>query len=364
MSKEPNLASPTSPLSCSPTKVRSRPKNPSRRSTPPLPHSTTGIRTTSYIDSVEIQRTSYFRSDFIRYMRMACGKVHGPETVQIPGVGSFVKLWLHQPNSKAIAYLSGRGCRITRVHVALDIFGGDLITPRSLQAYLANVFLPNSTVDAPIVWATDKEKQSNPTAYFRFRDPWRPGTSFAVYADRLSKAEGIPCCHFEARVNLVKYLSAYALGSPEDLLLLNHTNFWMHRLTLKEAPSALRLGTVWINAMVSGQLEGGRHFPFTDLAGRNGREYSRNRVGQVLRRSAQDRNGEICANDLLFMLRTKRPLGTTPLSPLFTAIDNSWLLPPAHNALWGLDSHIDQRVSDDQRPHTPLSLLSEGDIPY
>lgn len=356
--------------SSAPTTTTSRPRTAIRfdiRDEEPLP--LPRIRSISYIDSVEILRRGYFRTEFLKFMGNNCGRIYPPKTTAIPGGGFFTKMWLHQPNAKAVAYLEGKGCGITRVQVALDLMPGRTTTARSLQAYIARTYVPNPAPDHPIVCFSGQNGRSEgvldgSTAYFRFKNPQRPGKTCALYADFLSKVEGVPCCHLEVRVNLNKYLTSYGLATPHDLLHLNHSKFWERRLVLKEAPTAEQLGAAWIKAKMSDRQGGGRHLPYSDLFGMSRRDYSQLRVGEMLRRVAQDGNGNVCTYDFLCYLRDHRPLGTAPVGHLFKALDSSWLLPPAHNGLWGPRPLINQQVTGDNKGCIPLSWLSEGDIPY
>lgn len=318
-----------------------------------------GVSSISYIDSIEIQQQRYFSTDFLRFMYRHCRSTYGPKKVEVKDGRDFLSLWLHQPSWEAIEYLRGQPCKIARAQVALDIIADSKKAAKDLEEYLARTFLPGYRPYDEVKWERGRDNPfGEPTCYFGFTKPCGPGKKAALYADKLSKVVNVPCCHLEVRVDLSRALNAYSLLTPDELLVLDHRKFWKNRLILVETPTASRLGAAWARAFVSHQRVGSRRWPY------GGRTEATSRVGTLLLRAAQDKDGETNANDLLYLLRLNRPLGEQKLMPMFRRLDASWLLPPCYNAMWtNAEDYMNQQVSGDTG--TPSSLsFPEGEIPY
>ncbi|SFU89389.1 hypothetical protein SAMN05216350_107190 [Polaromonas sp. YR568] len=318
------------------------------------------IHSLSYYDSIELQQRTYYSPEFLNYMETHCGSTWGPRWVNLEDRGGFAKLWIHQPSRKAIEYLRGHHCRVTRVHVALDVMPGSKIAAKALQEQLARTFVLSNLPYDEVRWVRNEDRPlGDSTCYFGYSRPWGPGKTAALYADRLSKVAKRPCCHLEVRVALNRALNAYSLRTPDELLILDHRKFWERRLTLLEPPKVDVLGGAWARQFLRRRTLGSRRWPY------GGRAAAILRTGTLLLRAAQGRDGNTNVNDLLYFLRSTGVLGERKITQLFQPVDASWLLPSSANAMWAsAKDHMNQHVSDGEGAPSHLSSFSKWEIPY
>jgi hypothetical protein len=224
---------------------------------------------------------------------------------------------------------------------------------------LARTFLLSRNPYDSATWVGDRDDPSaDETCYLGHSKPRGPGKTAALYADKLSKVTGAACCHLETRIELRQALKACALEDGFDLLNLDHRHFWKHRIHLVQTPSAEAIGEAWIKAFMQRMGKVSRRFPY------GGRKEAAMRIGHLLLRAAQDNNGYTNANDLLYFLQSRKPLGNHSIMKLFRPLDNTWALPPSGNALWERNKNEgNQHLRSDIAIPSPLSLL-EGDVPY
>jgi hypothetical protein len=319
--------------------------------TNPITTLPTVISSHSYIDSIQIQQRRYFRREDIEFMQANCGSTHGP-TNHSPRKGvSFSSMWLHQPSHEAVTYLSGKCRGIVRIQIALDMITESRQASNELKKYVARTFLLDRSPTEEITWRPewDDQPSTNASCYFNFQKHLTAGKRAALYADRVSKVTGEPCCHLEIRLQRSKTLTALGIESGLNLLRLDHRRFWERHLTLVETPLAEELGHEWVKTF---QKRKGlsKRFPY------GGRTETITRIGTLLLRTAHDAEGHTIANDLLNFLRARKAFGTVGLGHLFEKLDSTWLLPPSTNALWEHQKH-EENQSLTEHPHL-LSLLS------
>lgn len=281
----------------------------------------------SYFDSVEIQQKKYFRSNFLKFMQSQCGSISGPRSIQLENGISIQSLWLHQPSRSAIEQLLEIDCRISRVHVALDILSRTKSKAKELQEYLSQTFVLSSTPYDPVTWfRTDDNSSGDSTCYFGFSKPRGPGKTAALYADKVGKVTNTPCCHLEARLELIKTLQRSSVNNVQNLLNFNHKEFWKQRIMLLQPPTELDIGKAWCKAFTKSSYS--KKFPYGT------RTNSIQRVGALLLRTAQDRHGNVNANDLLYFLQNTPVLGKQSPKGCFKALDSSWIVLHSENGLW------------------------------
>lgn len=285
------------------------------------------FKSLSYFDSIEIQQRRYFRSDFLKFVQSHCGSIAGPRSIQLENGISIQSLWLHQPSRDVIERLLETECRIIRVHVALDILSGTKAKAKELQEYLSQTFVLSSAPYDPVTWfRTDDNPSGDSTCYFGFSKPRGPGKTAALYADRVSKVTNTPCCHLEARLELLDTLQRSSVDNAQNLLNFNHKEFWQQRIMLLQPPTELDIGKAWCKAFTKSSYS--KKFPYGT------RTNSMQRVGALLLRAAQDRHGNVNANDLLYFLKNTSVLGKQRPRGCFKTLDSSWIVLPSENGLW------------------------------
>lgn len=320
-----------------------------------------GTYSLSYIDSVEIQQQRYFTSEFLCFMKSHCRSTVGPEECRPEGGISFQRLWLHQPSQQAIEYLAGKPCKVSRVHVALDVIPDSREAAKELQKYLARTLLPSFRPFDEVTWFPedqDRDPWITASCYFGFTKSRGPGKTATLYADQPSKITNAPCCHLEVRLELSRTLAANGIQDGLDLLRLDHRQFWQNHLSLVQLPTAKALGEAWSKGFARRSRPQSKRYPY------GGRTQAMYRIGHILLRASHDNCGNPNSNNLLHLLLERRPLGTQSVQELFQRLDNSWILPPSLNALWkGNKSVVDQQARRDSAPSSFLSLAEE-DVPY
>lgn len=277
----------------------------------------------SYIDSVEIQQTRFFRQELLRHMARYCGSTHGPKAFGTYGGRIRNLLWLHQPQREAIEYLNDKpATSIVSVHVALDLTTPSADATYLLSEYLRPRLVLNRVPKEPVKLVGD-------TLYLSFSAHRRLGKQLAYYDDSPSKV--IPdsqCCHIEMRIRGAYELRRSHLRTPAELLALDHREFWKQHLMLLESPSATALGARWLKAFMRRGGKPTARYPY------DSRKEAARRTGGRLLRAVQGEDGSPVANDLIHFLRQRRPLGPGSVSDLFTAVPIDWMLPTAENGLW------------------------------
>ena len=149
--------------------------------------------------------------------------------------GYFFNLYVHQPTSRALEVIAGLGeqARISQVHIALDLTVSSKDEAELLRRHLAARLLVSDRPKTP----TYEVKES--TTYFNRH--MAAGVEVALYADRLSKGSGEPCCHVEWRIKGAGTLRKFGLESAEKIANLKLQPFWQGVLRLSRAPTVDRL---------------------------------------------------------------------------------------------------------------------------
>lgn len=288
---------------------------------PPIDPSALVLASTSYIDSIEVQQLSYFRSGFLKYMEKHCGSTYGPEEFLTYGRRTKNRIWLHQPESEAIGYLRDKAGIIAEVHVALDLLCATPADANAVQRYLETRLVPS-------MQPYDRVEFFDTTIYYGFTRPRRIGKRITAYSDFSSKTQRGACCHVELRFKGAAGLRKAGLRTADDILALDYTEFWSRQVRLVSTPTVPLLGARYASAFIKNKLRRSAIFPY------GGRTAALHRVGHLLLRSAQGADGTPIANDLLHFLRDRRPLGKGSVSDLFERIPSDWMLPPPQSGLW------------------------------
>jgi len=277
---------------------------------------------TSYVDSIEIQQNRFFRTDFLKYAKAECGSTFGPEMFFTYGGRTRQRLWLHQPTRHALDNLRDKDCSIFQVQVALDLLCASESNARTLQKHIEAGLIQSVHPYEPMTHVET-------TTYLAFSRPRGTGTRIALYSDRTSKVHAeFFCCHIEFRIQGAAALRDAGLSSADEIIRLNHREFWAQNIRLVHLPDADELGERYVRAYMKNIKRRSAKFPY------GGRTAAVPRYGHLLMRTARSQSGDTTANDLLHFLRERRPLGLGSVSNLFRPAPADWLLPAPHSGLW------------------------------
>ena len=137
-------------------------------------------------------------------------------------------LQLYQPDDEALRWLAnlGRQVLLNYAEVALD-----LVFNNKQEADAANELIRRYHI---------KKWHGSQLVLFcrgivRYSGPRRAANLLVVYADRPCRLSGdVYCLHLEWRLNGSRALQRAGLGTVSDLLELDHREFWLQRLLLRQ----------------------------------------------------------------------------------------------------------------------------------
>lgn len=277
----------------------------------------------SYVDTVAVVLPRRMPKDGFRQLRQALvsclreGTQRGSYVLHKhfwPGQRRYwwFVMYVHQPTRSALEVLLQHqyqmGLRVLEVHVALDIGTDSYTDASSLQAWVEERFLPCRRNSKTV-------QTCHSTTYYN--DKAKPGTPLALYADRPSKTNGQPCLHIEWRVIKSAALAGNRLKLVEDVIGLDHREFWRERLRLVRPPRQDEV----VNAVM--RRRGSRSL-----------EEAQNLVRGLFQLARHPR-GHVVAKSLLVELRAwKSHLGRCH-EALFEPLPVGWLLPCSENMLFG-----------------------------
>jgi hypothetical protein len=293
-------------------------------------------RSISYIDTVEILLLKRMdREDFDRFWASRFGEQaqydsrYRFELVPTRGVFYIAKIVLHQPAGAelvALAEVEAKGeCKVTRVHVALDLLTLDEHSPDDLRRHIEARLLPSRRARY-FVQSRDKTRKpsvsrvESTTYYFRGVSA---GTEIALYSDKYSKTGyGWKCCHLEYRVIGVRALTAVTLSTLGDVYVLDHRAFWSTQLEFWRPPTedaVARSGNGAARSRTAASL---------------GTMENRKDVRTLFRLATHDRTRILNAYLLFLRLHENAKRYHPRPIRMFQKVDHDWALPPARNNMW------------------------------
>lgn len=280
-------------------------------------------QTKSYLDTLEVQSWNHFPAPFVSELRKHCRHVIGPK--EFPLVGNLTKcrLWIHQPQQRAIELLSDIPCHITSAHVALDLLTRSKEDAKELHGIIARHVM---TKERPYQLVT----QFHNTTYFHFDRTKGPRRNLVVYSDKTSKvSSNTSCTHIEMRIAGARFLEAAGLRDNTDILKLDHRKFWAGGLRLVDIPSDEEMGEEWCRCFMKRPDGSSRRFPY------GSRSNAIRRIGHRFERiSAVNEQGYFTANDLAYRLVTERLMWPKLPAYMFRDAGVNLILPSRYNALW------------------------------
>jgi hypothetical protein len=278
--------------------------------------------TRSYIDSIFIRlpklmekksflelRRALVSERRVSRVRYVFKKVRVPDTTYF-----HLKLAVHQPSRKATEIISEylvacrAAARVLEVHVALDFLVGSYSGAEEAMRSFLELFLPTSRPSRPLEWVADS------TAYYN--KGVNRGTGYAIYCDRPSKVTKTPCLHVECRVKGGQQLERSQVRFLDQLLILDHRDFWAKRLQLCAPPTPERIDKELAKCVA-------KYKEISNPSTGTGRSVIRSSLGP---------SGRVLAHDTFFHLLSLRSL-TRPRR-LFYDVSTEWALPPSENAIW------------------------------
>jgi hypothetical protein len=290
----------------------------------------------SYIDTIQlVQNESFPDKEFQELCTSQPDRTGHPPRYLSRSVTTSGGYWvrrvkLQQPTSAELFWLwkqeqDGR-CRITRVHVALDLISHNTVSAEALRQHIEARLLPNvrarrsfrspydGTVKESVTTAGDT------TYYFR---GVAQGIEIALYSDHYSKAGyGWRCCHLEYRVIGSRALRASGIYSMNDVRNLDHTKFWDPKLRFWRPPTAASLARASNGAAKSRTAES------------LGSQENQREAHLILRRASLHGPDRLNGMQLYLELRDRAWKYNRCPSRLFQTVDHRWALPPTRNFMW------------------------------
>lgn len=322
-------------------KKLSRGRRPERTTQDDVP--TSFWRAASYIDTIEILLMKRMgHEEFMKFWASRFGEPNQYDPryrrrpVRTRGNYYLFKITLHQPTGAELVALSeveAQGkCKVTRVHVALDLLVRDSFSSDELRRHVEGRLLPTTRARHLVRGRYDDHPRQSvgrvkeTTYYFRGVPT---GTEIALYSDRHSKTGfGWQCCHLEYRVKGAKALTLSSLASLKDAYSLDHRKFWASKLDFWRPPSADALARCSNGSARSRTLES------------LGTERNQREAHMMIRLATHHDLGVLNAYQLFLELHeSSRKYHPRPLR-LFQKVDNNWALPPSRNAIWPARSRL------------------------
>jgi hypothetical protein len=247
----------------------------------------------------------------------------GPKEFSLVGGLTKYRLWIHQPQEKAVELLSDFKCDITIAHIALDLLTPSKNDARELHGVITRHVM---TKEQPTQLVT----QFRNTTYFHFNRTKGPRRNLVVYSDKPSKvAPNTSCTHIEMRIAGARFLSAAGLREKTDVLRLDHQNFWAQHIKLVDIPSAQEMGEEWCSCFLKKRDGSSRRFPY------GSRRNAIMRIGHRFERiTAVNGEGYFTANDLAYKMVTERLMWPKLPRDMFKDAGVNLILPGRDNALW------------------------------
>lgn len=236
---------------------------------------------------------------------------------------------LHQPTSAELFFLhkeeQNRRCRVTQVHVALDLLAHPSRSPDSIRQYVEARLVPNARARRAFRNRggdlVDMVTTCGETTYYH--RGVSQGIEIALYSDKHSKTgHGWQCCHLEYRVKGARALRAAGIQSMNGVRLLNHTEFWGSQLTFWRPPTFEDL------ARASNRAAKSR------TADSLGTQLNQREAHLMLRLASPQGPDALNAMQLYLELRDRSARYNKRPSRLFQQVDHSWALPPDKNHIW------------------------------
>lgn len=319
----------------------SRGRPPERTSQDDVPESF--WRSVSYIDTVEIVLME--RMDDEEFKRFWASRLGEPQQhdpryrvrkIWTTDVFYFFKVVLHQPSGAELLVLSdmeAQGtCKLTRVHVALDLHTRDGCSPDELRRHIESRLVPTTRARHFVRGRYDREKRRSvdrrgeTTYYFR---PVPAGVEIALYSDRHSKAGfGWQCCHLEFRIKGAKALEVSGLSTLGNVYSLDHRKFWDSKLEFWRPPTAAALARCSNGAARSRTQES------------LGDDRNQRHAHAMIRLATHHHLGLLNAYQLLLELhKCVHKYHPRPLR-MFQKVDHTWALPSPRNYMWPVRTRI------------------------
>jgi hypothetical protein len=285
------------------------------------------IQPVSYVDSIVLHLPRLMGSEVFEELGTTLENprkqiVH--KQIARPNGSFFLKMSIHQPNLATLNFLNDtrKSYRIMQVHIALDLVTATASGAIGLHRYMQTRLIKSGRPAKLSYWHVDYGFAQEPSSIY-LGGRVRRGVELILYSDRKSKAIKVsPCLHIEWRLMGAEHLRKMSLSSAQQIINLDHRDFWNERLRLWKPPSFAKLLEVRSKQLAKYPV------PFANEA------TSAKTAMQMLRAAGEHHDGEVVTSDLLHMLHHNRHFSKQPANRLFTPQNHDWMLPSRSNALW------------------------------